>query len=134
LKMVFDQGMETTTLRVTWSGVPIGEEEVTKRNFREYYVNHIKYVSLPFNMDSDNCWIPKIAFSRTTTYDLVCGESFCCCCCWNSTNRCGVKVDIWLWSCSLRNPCKAFVNEGFWRWCCMRSLIQRGILYFAKRC
>jgi activator of HSP90 ATPase len=53
--MVFDQGMETTTLRVTWSGVPIGEEEVTKRNFREYYVNHIKYVSLPLNMDSDNC-------------------------------------------------------------------------------
>ena len=55
LKMVFDQGMETTTLRVTWSGVPIGEEEVTKRNFREYYVNHIKYPSLPINMDSNIC-------------------------------------------------------------------------------
>jgi activator of HSP90 ATPase len=42
LKMVFDQGLETTTLRVTWSGVPIGEEDVTKRNFREYYINQIK--------------------------------------------------------------------------------------------
>jgi len=42
LKMIFDQGMDGTTLRVTWSGVPVGEEDVTKRNFREYYVNNIK--------------------------------------------------------------------------------------------
>lgn len=42
LKLVFDQGLGATTLRVTWDGVPIGEEEVTKRNFREYYVNNIK--------------------------------------------------------------------------------------------
>jgi len=45
--MIFDQGMDGTTLRVTWTGVPIGEEDVTKRNFREYYVNNIKYVPLP---------------------------------------------------------------------------------------
>jgi activator of HSP90 ATPase len=42
LKMVFDQGLDGTTLRVTWAGVPVGEEDVTKRNFREYYVNNIK--------------------------------------------------------------------------------------------
>jgi len=42
LKMIFDQGMDGTTLRVTWTGVPVGEEDVTKRNFREYYVNNIK--------------------------------------------------------------------------------------------
>lgn len=42
LRMIFDQGMDGTTLRVTWMGVPIGEEDVTKRNFREYYVNNIK--------------------------------------------------------------------------------------------
>ena len=54
LKMVFDQGLETTTLRVTWSGVPVGEEEVTKRNFREYYINQIKYVSSPVNTQ-DHC-------------------------------------------------------------------------------
>jgi activator of HSP90 ATPase len=46
LKMVFDQGMESTTLRVAWSGVPTGEEDITRRNFREYYVNNIKYVPL----------------------------------------------------------------------------------------
>jgi activator of HSP90 ATPase len=40
--MVFDQGLDGTTLRVTWAGVPVGEEDVTKRNFREYYVNNIK--------------------------------------------------------------------------------------------
>jgi activator of HSP90 ATPase len=42
LKMIFDQGMDSTTLRVTWSGVPTGEEDITKRNFREYYVNNLK--------------------------------------------------------------------------------------------
>jgi len=42
LTMIFDQGMDGTTLRVTWDGVPVGEEDVTKRNFREYYVNNIK--------------------------------------------------------------------------------------------
>ena len=42
LKMIFDQGMDGTTLRITWVGVPIGEEDVTRRNFREYYVNNIK--------------------------------------------------------------------------------------------
>jgi hypothetical protein len=41
--MIFDQGMNTTTLRVTWSGVPVGDEDITRRNFRDYYVNNIKY-------------------------------------------------------------------------------------------
>jgi activator of HSP90 ATPase len=31
-----------TVLRVTWSGVPVGQEEVTKRNWGEYYVRSIK--------------------------------------------------------------------------------------------
>jgi activator of HSP90 ATPase len=29
-------------MRVTWSGVPVGQEEVTKRNWGEYYVRSIK--------------------------------------------------------------------------------------------
>ena len=31
-----------TVMRVDWDGVPIGQEEVTKRNWREYYVRSIK--------------------------------------------------------------------------------------------
>lgn len=42
LTLVFDQGSDSTTLRLTWDGVPVGEEEVTKRNFGEYYVKSIK--------------------------------------------------------------------------------------------
>lgn len=31
-----------TVMRVTWTGVPVGQEEVTKRNWGEYYVRSIK--------------------------------------------------------------------------------------------
>ncbi|RYP31540.1 hypothetical protein DL767_005718 [Monosporascus sp. MG133] len=31
-----------TVMRVTWTGVPVGQEEVTKRNWSEYYVKSIK--------------------------------------------------------------------------------------------
>ncbi|KAI8635513.1 activator of Hsp90 ATPase [Xylariaceae sp. FL1651] len=31
-----------TVLRVEWSGIPIGQEEVTKRNWDEYYIRSIK--------------------------------------------------------------------------------------------
>jgi len=31
-----------TVLRVEWTGVPIGQEEVTKRNWDEYYIRSIK--------------------------------------------------------------------------------------------
>jgi activator of HSP90 ATPase len=31
-----------TVMRVAWSGVPVGQEEVTKRNWDEYYVRSIK--------------------------------------------------------------------------------------------
>jgi hypothetical protein len=30
---------------------------------------------------------------------VVWGEGCCCCGSWSSANRCGVKVDVWLWSC-----------------------------------
>ncbi|CRK25489.1 hypothetical protein BN1708_004033 [Verticillium longisporum] len=29
-------------MRVSWTGVPVGQEDVTKRNWEEYYVNSIK--------------------------------------------------------------------------------------------
>ncbi|KAI2629925.1 activator of Hsp90 ATPase [Hypoxylon sp. NC1633] len=40
----FDQNDvdSVTVMRVTWSGVPVGQEEVTKRNWDEYYVRSIK--------------------------------------------------------------------------------------------
>ncbi|KAI1741446.1 activator of Hsp90 ATPase [Xylaria scruposa] len=42
--LVFDQNNDehVTVLKVEWSGVPIGQEEVTKRNWDEYYVKSIK--------------------------------------------------------------------------------------------
>jgi activator of HSP90 ATPase len=44
LEITFDQNDvdNVTVMRVTWSGVPMGQEEVTKRNWREYYVRSIK--------------------------------------------------------------------------------------------
>jgi activator of HSP90 ATPase len=44
LQIEFDQNDidSVTVMRVTWSGVPLGQEEVTKRNWDEYYVRSIK--------------------------------------------------------------------------------------------
>ncbi|KAK0707463.1 activator of Hsp90 ATPase [Lasiosphaeris hirsuta] len=44
LKIEFDQNDvdSVTVMRVEWTGVPIGQEEVTKRNWLEYYVRSIK--------------------------------------------------------------------------------------------
>jgi activator of HSP90 ATPase len=44
LKIEFDQNDvdAVTVMRVEWKGVPIGQEEVTKRNWLEYYVRSIK--------------------------------------------------------------------------------------------
>lgn len=44
LQINFDQNDSdgVTAMRVTWSGVPVGQEEVTKRNWGEYYVRSIK--------------------------------------------------------------------------------------------
>jgi activator of HSP90 ATPase len=44
LQIEFDQNDVdgVTVMRVSWSGVPIGQEEVTKRNWDEYYVRSIK--------------------------------------------------------------------------------------------
>ncbi|KAK1755627.1 hypothetical protein QBC47DRAFT_380806 [Echria macrotheca] len=44
LKIEFDQNDidAVTVMRVEWTGVPVGQEEVTKRNWLEYYVRSIK--------------------------------------------------------------------------------------------
>ena len=44
LQIEFDQNDvdKVTVMRVEWTGVPIGQEEVTKRNWLEYYVRSIK--------------------------------------------------------------------------------------------
>ena len=53
-------------------------------------------------MDSDTAESFQIAFPRKTRYELVGGEGCCYCGRWNSANRCGVKVDVWLWSCPMK--------------------------------
>jgi len=35
LNLIFDQGYDMTTLRLTWTGVPVGQDDVTRRNFEE---------------------------------------------------------------------------------------------------
>lgn len=44
LELVFDQNDVdgVTVMRVEWKGVPVGQEEVTRRNWNEYYVRSIK--------------------------------------------------------------------------------------------
>jgi hypothetical protein len=42
MNLVFDQGTDSTNLRVTWTGVPVGQDEVSRRNFEDYYVRSIK--------------------------------------------------------------------------------------------
>jgi activator of HSP90 ATPase len=44
LKIEFDQNdvEHVTVMRVEWTGVPVGQEDVTKRNWLEYYVRSIK--------------------------------------------------------------------------------------------
>jgi len=44
LEITFDQNDvdNVTVMRVSWTGVPVGQEEVTKRNWSEYYVRSIK--------------------------------------------------------------------------------------------
>lgn len=44
LELDFDQNDAdgVTVMRVSWTGVPVGQEEVTKKNWSEYYVRSIK--------------------------------------------------------------------------------------------
>ena len=44
LEVAFDQNDRdsVTVMRVRWEGVPVGQEEVTRRNWGEYYVRSIK--------------------------------------------------------------------------------------------
>jgi activator of HSP90 ATPase len=42
LSLDFLQGAGETTIKVNWTGVPIGQEEVVQTNFEEYYVKPIK--------------------------------------------------------------------------------------------
>lgn len=44
LRIDFDQNDvdSVTVMRVEWTGVPVGQEEVTRRNWSEYYVRSIK--------------------------------------------------------------------------------------------
>ena len=43
-EIVFDQNDvdKVTNVRVTWSGVPVGQEEVVRRNWEGYYIRSIK--------------------------------------------------------------------------------------------
>ncbi|ODQ67724.1 Co-chaperone that binds to Hsp82p and activates its ATPase activity [Nadsonia fulvescens var. elongata DSM 6958] len=42
LKLNFVQGSSDTKIKVDWTGIPVGQEEVARNNFEEYYVKSIK--------------------------------------------------------------------------------------------
>lgn len=42
LTLDFEQGPGDTKCKISWTGIPLGEAEVVKRNFEEYYVKPIK--------------------------------------------------------------------------------------------
>lgn len=44
LKLIFDQSFDGTLLRMKMSDIPVGQEEVVKCNFQEYYIKPIKTV------------------------------------------------------------------------------------------
>jgi activator of HSP90 ATPase len=54
-EIVFDQNDmdKVTNARVTWSGVPVGQEEVVKRNWEGYYIRSIKQT---FGYVYSLCW------------------------------------------------------------------------------
>lgn len=60
LEIEFDQNDvdSVTVMRVNWTGVPVGQEEVTKENWQTYYVHSIKrtfgYVFFP--IQHHNCF------------------------------------------------------------------------------
>ncbi|KAK4190898.1 putative chaperone binding protein [Podospora australis] len=67
LKIEFDQNDvdSVTTMRVEWTGVPIGQEEPTKRNWLEYYVKSIKRTFGYFYPKDAS---PEENFSKATSY------------------------------------------------------------------
>ena len=85
LQVTFDQNDQdgVTVMRVKWDGVPVGQEEVTRRNWGEYYV--VRYVSPaptcaaglfllenphagavhPGHEDADRCWCVQRSIKAT---------------------------------------------------------------------
>jgi activator of HSP90 ATPase len=42
MSLDFVQGAGETTIKVNWTGIPVGQEEIAQNNFEEYYVKSIK--------------------------------------------------------------------------------------------
>jgi activator of HSP90 ATPase len=73
-EIVFDQNDvdRVTVMRVTWTGVPIGQEEVVQRNWEGYYVRSIKQTfgySPPFSFaTTTTTTVPRNAPSPSSTH------------------------------------------------------------------
>ncbi|KAL9585701.1 MAG: hypothetical protein Q9212_001358 [Teloschistes hypoglaucus] len=63
LEIAFDQNERdaVTAMRVVWKGVPVGQEEVTKRNWGEYYVRSIK-TTFGYDMGESMAFSPPNSF------------------------------------------------------------------------
>lgn len=70
----FDQNNvdQVTNMRVTWKGVPVGQEEVVKRNWEGYYVRSIKQTFGYGILYFDSLRTRRAALLSWTTILLIC--------------------------------------------------------------
>lgn len=70
-----------TQMRVSWSGVPVGQEDVTKQNWDTYYVRSIKqtfgYVISPFLSPPFFVVYTFISFGLSLSSGLLCQSGLC---------------------------------------------------------
>lgn len=74
LEIEFDQNDvdSVTVMRVNWTGVPVGQEEVTKENWQTYYVHSIKRTFGQVGPLQDTVKGTRLTVSQLWHYSLIC--------------------------------------------------------------
>lgn len=73
LEIEFDQNDvdSVTVMRVNWTGVPVGQEEVTKENWQTYYVHSIKRTFGQVGSLQDTVKSTRLTVSQVWHYPLI---------------------------------------------------------------
>lgn len=74
LEIEFDQNDvdSVTVMRVNWTGVPVGQEEVTKENWQTYYVHSIKRTFGQVGSLQDTAKSNRLTVSQVWHYSVIC--------------------------------------------------------------
>lgn len=74
LEIEFDQNDVdgVTVMRVNWTGVPVGQEDVTKENWQTYYVHSIKQTFGQVGPLQDTVKGIRLTVSQLRHYSLIC--------------------------------------------------------------